>query len=690
MRTLPRGGWLKSALAAACLVAAAAAPLVQPLAAHAAWNPSTTWSPIVTGDFNGDGKTDVAGFDTTTGQWLVGTSSGSAFPSTVWATWSSSVPWVVRTGDFNGDGKTDIAGFDPLTGQWWVGLSTGTSFKTTLWTTWNSSLTWVDINVADFNHDGKSDIIGRALSLGQWWVGLSSGSGFSNTLWATWSTGVTWVDVHVGDFNGDGLPDIAGRALSLGQWWVGINTGAGGFTSSLWATWGTGVTWVDVNVGDFNGDGKTDIAGRALSLGQWWVGVSNGVKFTTTLWDTWSTSVTWIGVSVGDFNGDGKADIAGRDASTGDWWVGVSTGSGFSNTLWTTWSTSFTWVVRAGDFNGDGRTDLAGFIPSNGQWWVALSSGTAFSNSLFDTIAGDPAITAAGAGTFNAVEGGAFSGFPVATFTDPDGQATPGDYTATIDWGDATPAATGTITLTAGSFTVTGGHTYAEEGGFTVTVTISDGDTPANHATVTTPALVLDAVVIATPVPVAATAGVAFTAPLATFTDAGGAEAASDYSVTSIDWGDGSPLDTTSGIISAGDTFAASGAHTYAAAGAYVIRVVLDHEGFVTALNTSANVTGKSCAALTGCNLKETNFSNANLAGADLSNANLNRANLTGAALRGADLTNANLLGANLTNADLTGATTTGANFNKVTWSNTTCPDGTNSNADGGTCEGHL
>jgi hypothetical protein len=29
-------------------------------------------------------------------------------------------------------------------------------------------------------------------------------------------------------------------------------------------------------------------------------------------------------------------------------------------------------------------------------------------------------------------------------------------------------------------------------------------------------------------------------------------------------------------------------------------------------------------------------------------------------------------------------------NFNKVTWSNTTCPDSTNSNADGGTCAGHL
>jgi len=42
--------------------------------------------------------------------------------------------------------------------------------------------------------------------------------------------------------------------------------------------------------------------------------------------------------------------------------------------------------------------------------------------------------------------------------------------------------------------------------------------------------------------------------------------------------------------------------------------------------------------------------------------------------------------GVNLKGATVNAAT----NLNKVTWSNTTCPDGTNSNADGGTCTGHL
>ncbi len=102
---------------------------------------------------------------------------------------------------------------------------------------------------------------------------------------------------------------------------------------------------------------------------------------------------------------------------------------------------------------------------------------------------------------------------------------------------------------------------------------------------------------------------------------------------------------------------------------------------------TNANLAG---ANLSTANLLGTNLSSANLAGADLSGANLNGANLSGANLTGANLTNANLTSADLTGATLAGAVTTGANFNKVIWSNTICPDGTNSNSDMGTCIGHL
>jgi streptogramin lyase len=76
----------------------------------------------------------------------------------------------------------------------------------------------------------------------------------------------------------------------------------------------------------------------------------------------------------------------------------------------------------------------------------------------------------------------------------------------------------------------------------------------------------------------------------------------------------------------------------------------------------------------------------ASLQGAHLQEANLGNAQLQYAHLEGAHLQGADLSGANLTGADLSGAHLGGATLTGVVWSNTTCPDGTNSNNDGGTC----
>jgi autotransporter-associated beta strand protein len=312
------------------------------------WSTGVTWVDVVTGDFNGDGFMDIAGRSKETGDWWVSLSNGSGgFTTSKWATWSTGATWVdVKVGDFNGDGKADITARALENGQWYTSLSNGTAFNTSLWASWSTGATWVDVKVGDFNGDGKADITARALQNGQWYTGLSSGTGFNTTLWASWSTGATWVDVQVGDFNGDGMDDITARYLQGGSWWTALSNGSGfATTPAPWAVWSTGATWVDVHVGDFNGDGKADIIGRALENGQWYVALSNGSNgIATTRWDTWSTGATWIDVQVGDFNGDGKADIIGRAGQNGQWYVGLSNGSAFSTSLWAVWSTGATWV----------------------------------------------------------------------------------------------------------------------------------------------------------------------------------------------------------------------------------------------------------------------------------------------------------------------------------------------------------
>jgi hypothetical protein len=115
--------------------------------------------------------------------------------------------------------------------------------------------------------------------------------------------------------------------------------------------------------------------------------------------------------------------------------------------------------------------------------------------------------------------------------------------------------------------------------------------------------------------------------------------------------------------------------------------------GFPKLSNGAYNLTGAKLsgaylvqANLAGANVSQATLTNANLTGANLSNANLSQVNLSGANLTGANLSGANLNQSNLKQA--TGMKT--ATLTNVTWNGTTCPDGTNSTKDGGTCLGHL
>jgi Pentapeptide repeats (8 copies) len=98
-----------------------------------------------------------------------------------------------------------------------------------------------------------------------------------------------------------------------------------------------------------------------------------------------------------------------------------------------------------------------------------------------------------------------------------------------------------------------------------------------------------------------------------------------------------------------------------------------------------------SSAVLRLTNLSGSDLRNASLLNADLVDANLSNANLNGANLTNVNVYNTNLSSADLTNANLTGAHTPGSPpiVTGVIYGNTVCPDGTNSNNDGGTCSGH-
>lgn len=182
----------------------------------------------------------------------------------------------------------------------------------------------------------------------------------------------------------------------------------------------------------------------------------------------------------------------------------------------------------------------------------------------------DPAITATGT-PVAATEGVSSSG-AVATITDPDANATASEYSATIDWGDSSVPTAGTVAgPTGGPFTVSGSHTYAEEGSFKVTVTITDVDNVSNGATATSTATVADAALSATGMTLNSTNPVPANTVVTSFTDADPNGTVADYTAT-VNWGDGS-LPSAGTIAASGSGFTVSGGHTYPALGPYTIKV---------------------------------------------------------------------------------------------------------------------
>ncbi|HWB13519.1 MAG TPA: DUF4214 domain-containing protein [Pirellulales bacterium] len=205
--------------------------------------------------------------------------------------------------------------------------------------------------------------------------------------------------------------------------------------------------------------------------------------------------------------------------------------------------------------------------------------------------------------TIAPAEGTAFTG-TVATFTATDA----GPFTATIDWGDGTTAAAGTISGGPTSFTVSGTNTYADEGTDTVSVVITDA-ADSTTATATSTATVSDADSL-TPgtATVSATEGATFSGSVATFVNTTNPTSpASDFTAT-IDWGDGT---TDTGTVSnTAGTLTVSGSHLYSDEGTNPISVILADTApgtaTATATGTATVAEGDTLAAGTATTISAT------------------------------------------------------------------------------------
>ncbi|MEA3213515.1 MAG: large repetitive protein [Chthoniobacter sp.] len=182
----------------------------------------------------------------------------------------------------------------------------------------------------------------------------------------------------------------------------------------------------------------------------------------------------------------------------------------------------------------------------------------------------------------------ALSSAVVARFTDLDASAVPANSTATINWGDGMPVQPGTVardttTQRANDYSVTGTHTYAQPGIYTI-VTIVNGNKGA-LATIRSQAVISAAVVRAAGLEITNRGAIVTNRRVATFTHTTPAVPA-DFTA-SIDWGDGA---ASPGAISklADGSFQVRGLHIYKDAEAFAVTVRIHKAGTAVASDVFA------------------------------------------------------------------------------------------------------
>lgn len=318
-------------------------------------------SGITVADFNHDGVVDFAvanlgGLfgDSGPGSVMVFLGTGHGVFQQGMTISSSNFPWSIASGDFNGDGKADLAVIEDTTSftssyvRIYLGNGDGTF---TLDGSYFEPGFYEQVSAADLNGDGRTDLV----VLDNFYFGSVVFFGKGDGSFAApkeYASGFNTNNLIVADVNGDGRLDFI-----LGNFGgppsIGVQLGNSNGTYKAAPIYPNPATF-GFATGDFNHDGNLDL----VTTGTSGIGISLGNGDGTLQPPVFYSSGDLQGVATGDFNNDGNVDVAAGPTANNSVAIYLGNGDGTLRFLYNCDCGGYASAIAVADFNGDGNLDL--------------------------------------------------------------------------------------------------------------------------------------------------------------------------------------------------------------------------------------------------------------------------------------------------------------------------------------------